>query len=124
MPSISGGKTKDEDDEVLLSKGLESCQPLANKGKTNKSRFEDCLGMAENELLEEEMAKDPIGGTECFGWYATPIGIAALWKGEKQPKSPPYELALQQGLEVGLDLSREEKEFHQTGHGLVLLFHS
>ena len=31
---------------------------------------------------------------------------------------------MKEGLEVGLDLSREEKEFHQTGHGLVLVFHS
>jgi hypothetical protein len=31
---------------------------------------------------------------------------------------------LQEGLEVGLDLSREEREFHQVSKGLVLLFHS
>jgi hypothetical protein len=33
-------------------------------------------------------------------------------------------MALKEGLEVGLDLSREEREFHQIKSGLVLLFHS
>jgi len=40
------------------------------------------------------------------------------------PTSPPFEAALQEGLQVGLDLSREEREFHQLNSGLVLLFHS
>jgi hypothetical protein len=33
-------------------------------------------------------------------------------------------VALKEGLLVGLDLSREEREFHQLRKGLVLLFHS
>ena len=33
-------------------------------------------------------------------------------------------MALKEALEVGLDLSREEREFHQVKSGLVLLFHS
>lgn len=40
------------------------------------------------------------------------------------PTPPPYDNALKEGLEVGLDLSREEREFHQVSKGLVLLFHS
>mgnify|MGYP006866429985 CR=1 FL=1 len=53
-----------------------------------------------------------------------PVGIAALWTGSSAPTPPPYENALKEGLEVGLDLSREEREFHQVSKGLVLLFHS
>ena len=42
-----------------------------------------------------------------------------------QPRRhPPFDDALQEGLKVGLDLSREEREFHQVQQGLVLLFHS
>ena len=37
---------------------------------------------------------------------------------------PPFDNALEEGLQVGLDLSREEREFHQVSRGLVLLFHS
>ena len=80
--------------------------------------------MTIRELLEDEVTAQPIGGTECFEWYATSVGIAALWKDGEAPKTPPYEFALKQGLEVGLDLSREEKEFHQIKQGLVVLFHS
>ena len=57
-------------------------------------------------------------------WHATPVGIAALWQAGAAPTAPPYEDALKEGLQVGLDLSREEREFHQLNSGLVLLFHS
>lgn len=89
-----------------------------------KTRSSEAWAMVAKELLEEEIRQQSIGTTEYFTWYATSIGIAALWTAKKPPKAPPYELALEQALEVGLDLSREEKEFHQTGQGLVLVFHS
>ena len=53
--------------------------------------------MAIRELLEDALKEPTIGTTERFSWHATP---------------------------VGLDLSREEREFHQVKSGLVLLFHS
>jgi hypothetical protein len=52
------------------------------------------------------------------------VGIAALWQAGSAPSTPPFEDALKEGLQVGLDLSREEREFHQLSSGLVLLFHS
>jgi hypothetical protein len=52
------------------------------------------------------------------------VGIAALWNAGSPPTAPPYDAALQEALQVGLDLSREEREFHQLTSGLVLLFHS
>ncbi len=80
--------------------------------------------MAIRELLEEALQEPSIGSTSCFRWHATAVGIAALWNKGQAPTSPPFEQALQEGLEVGLDLSREEREFHQIRSGLVLLFHS
>jgi hypothetical protein len=80
--------------------------------------------MAIRELLEDAMKEPSIGSTARFRWHATPVGIAALWSDKEAPASPPYEMALKEGLEVGLDLSREEREFHQIQSGLVLLFHS
>jgi hypothetical protein len=76
------------------------------------------------ELLEEAPREPEIGTTQRFRWHATPVGIAALWSAGAAPTSPPYEDALREGLLVGLDLSREEREFHQLSSGLVLLFHS
>ncbi|QNI72777.1 hypothetical protein [Synechococcus sp. NOUM97013] len=77
-----------------------------------------------NGLLDESLAEPPIGETDHFHWHATPVGIAALWHGDNAPSTPPFEEALTEGLKVGLDLSREEREFHQVTKGLVLLFHS
>ena len=75
-------------------------------------------------LLEEALVEPSIGETPCFIWHATPVGIAALWRRGQAPTPPPFEDALKEGLAVGLDLSREEREFHQLAVGLVLLFHS
>jgi hypothetical protein len=76
------------------------------------------------DLLEDALREPSIGTTPCFSWHATPVGIAALWRAGKAPQAPPFEDALKEGLQVGLDLSREEREFHQLSNGLVLLFHS
>lgn len=75
-------------------------------------------------LLEEALQEPSIGETTNFRWHATAIGIAALWRADTSPSTPPFETALKEGLEIGLDLSREEKEFHQVNKGLILLFHS
>ncbi|MGC6482710.1 MAG: hypothetical protein ACON4T_03995 [Synechococcus sp.] len=77
-----------------------------------------------NALLEDSLNEPAIGTTDCFRWHATPVGIAALWSHSHPPSTPPFDDALKEGLLVGLDLSREEREFHQVTQGLVLLFHS
>jgi len=75
-------------------------------------------------LLEEALQEPTIGETRSFRWHATAIGIASLWIDESPPSTPPFDNAIKEGLEIGLDLSREEREFHQVSEGLVLLFHS
>ena len=77
-----------------------------------------------NILLEEALNEPDIGITSRFRWHATAVGIAALWIDNEPPTTPPFGDALEEGLSVGLDLSREEREFHQVEQGLVLLFHS
>ena len=77
-----------------------------------------------NSLLEEALNQPDIGTTGRFRWHATAVGIAALLLDSAAPSTPPFEDALKEGLKVGLDLSREEREFHQIEQGLVLLFHS
>jgi hypothetical protein len=86
--------------------------------------IEPTHAMAIRELLEDALKEPSIGITPCFRWHATPVGIAALWSEGQPPSSPPFDVALREGLQVGLDLSREEREFHQVKSGLVLLFHS
>ena len=75
-------------------------------------------------LLADSLSETPIGQTKSFIWLATPIGIAALCKTNDPSIKPPFEKAVKEGVEVAIDLSREEKEFHQTERGLVLLFYS
>ncbi len=74
-------------------------------------------------LLEEALNQPPIGETANFAWNATPLGIAAIYKGIT-PSKPPYEQAIKEGEELSMDLSREEKEFYLTQKGLVLIFYS
>ena len=74
-------------------------------------------------LLEEALNQPPIGETANFDWNATPLGIAAIYKGISTSK-PPYEQAIKEGEELSMDLSREEKEFHLTQKGLALIFYS
>ena len=81
--------------------------------------------MSTQELLEDSLREPAIGQTSKFQWHATPIGIAALCKQEISHFSKSsYEDALKEALEVGLDLSREERESHYSKQGLVILFYS
>ena len=74
-------------------------------------------------LLEEALNQPMIGETANFAWNATPLGIAAIYKGIS-PAKPPYEQAIKEGEELSMDLSREEKEFYLTQKGLALIFYS
>ena len=76
-----------------------------------------------SKILEEALNQPPIGETENFAWNATPLGIAAIYKGISTSK-PPYDQAIKEGEELSMDLSREEKEFHLTEKGLALIFYS
>ena len=75
-------------------------------------------------LLEDSLTHPPIAQTKSFTWLVTPMGIAALCRSNQTTKAPPFDDAIKEGIEVALDLSREEKEYHQTEQGLILLFYS
>ena len=81
--------------------------------------------MSTQELLEDSLQDPAIGDTSSFAWHVTPVGIAALCK-EKDPclSENFYSDAIKEGLAVGLDLSREERESHYSEKGLVILFYS
>ncbi len=75
-------------------------------------------------ILLESFSENSIGQTKSFIWFATSIGIAALCKTNDLSTEPPFDKALKEGLEIAIDLRREEKEIYQTDKGLVLLFYS
>ena len=74
-------------------------------------------------ILDEALNQPIIGETTNFMWYATEIGIAAIYR-EMPPSKPPYDKAILEGEELSMDLSREEKEFYITEKGLALIFYS
>tara|TARA_Y100001968_G_scaffold316492_1_gene344388 strand:- start:335 stop:601 length:267 start_codon:yes stop_codon:yes gene_type:complete len=74
-------------------------------------------------LLEEALDQPLIGETDNFDWSATPLGIAAIYKGIS-PSKPPYDQAIKEGEELSMDLSREEREFYLTQKGLAIIFYS
>ncbi|WP_320674099.1 hypothetical protein [Prochlorococcus sp. MIT 1341] len=81
--------------------------------------------MSTQELLEDSLQDPAIGDTSRFQWHATPVGIAALCKEKEACLSEDfYANAITEGLAVGLDLSREERESHYSKKGLVILFYS
>ena len=102
----------------------EVSQAIAVPGPCPEACCMASISTALNGLLEEALQEASIGETTHFHWHATAVGIAALWHGDAPPGTPPFDQAVTEGLEVGLDLSREEREFHQVSDGLVLLFHS
>ncbi len=81
--------------------------------------------MSTQELLEDSLKEPAIEQTSKFLWHATPIGIAALSKNKCTNLSKSfYEDAIREGREIGLDLTREERESHYSKKGLVILFYS
>ena len=117
--------------EVIRSRGhssganaTKSLSSLQEQAKITMLVHMSSTNLTINILLEEALNEPDIGTTSRFRWHATAVGIAALWINSAPPSTPPFEDALKEGLNVGLDLSREEREFHQVEQGLVLLFHS
>lgn len=102
----------------------EVSQVIAENGTAHEAEGMAFISTPFNSLIEDSLQDPSIGETSHFRWHATPVGIAALWTLNQQPTVPPFEQALKEGLEIGLDLSREEREFHQIENGLILVFHS
>ena len=81
--------------------------------------------MTTQELLEDALVEPPIGHTKGFQWYSTSIGIAAL--STASDALNPEQLcqdAIKEGLDIGLELTKEEREFHSSLKGIVIIFYS
>ncbi len=81
--------------------------------------------MSTQELLEDSLVEPPIGHTKGFQWYSTPIGIAALsTASDALNPEQLYQDAIKEGLDIGLELTKEEREFHSSLKGIVIIFYS
>ena len=69
------------------------------------------------------LKNEPIGETIHFVWYITDIGIAALFKENKNLKI--YNLNVEkEAKNISLDISKEEKEYCEIEDKKLFLFYS
>ena len=76
-----------------------------------------------SDLIIDSLKKEPIGETDHFIWYITDIGIAALFK-----KKLNYETYISnvenEANKIGLDITKEEKDFFKINEKQLFLFYS
>ena len=76
-----------------------------------------------HEFILDSLKDEPIGETVHFVWYITDIGIAALFKENKNFKV--YNLnVLKEAKNISLDISKEEKEYCEIEDKKLFLFYS
>ena len=75
------------------------------------------------DLIIDSLKEEPIGETDHFIWFITDIGIAALFKREEN-----YEIfssnVENEANKIGLDITKEEKEFLKIKEKQLFLFYS
>ena len=80
------------------------------------------MNLTHNFILDS-LKDQPIGETVHFVWYITDIGIAALFKGNKNFKI--YNLNVEkEAKNISLDISKEEKEYCEIEDKKLFLFYS
>ena len=74
-------------------------------------------------FILDSLKDEPIGETIHFVWYITDIGIAALFKENKNLKI--YNLNVEkEAKNISLDISKEEKEYCEIDDKKLFLFYS
>ena len=75
------------------------------------------------DLIIDSLKEEPIGETDHFIWFVTDIGIAALFK-----KKQNYEIYSSnveiEANKIGLDITKEEKEYLKIKKKQLFLFYS
>ena len=76
-----------------------------------------------HDFILDSIKEEPIGETFHFVWYITDIGIAALFKENKNFEI--YNLIVEnEAKKIGLDVSKEEKEYCEIEDKKLFLFYS
>ena len=75
-----------------------------------------------NSLIRESLNQKPIGQSKNFVWFITEIGIAAIMK--EHGKNITSFNPLKEAIELGLDLSKEERQLIELDKKQILLFYS
>ena len=76
-----------------------------------------------HDFILDSLKEEPIGETIHFVWYVTDIGIAALFKENKNLNI--YNLNVEkEAKNISLDISKEEKEYCEIKDKKLFLFYS
>ena len=76
-----------------------------------------------SDLIIDSLKEEPIGETDHFIWFITDIGIAALFKREQNYEIYNSNVELEAN-KIGLDITKEEKEYLKIKKNQLFLFYS
>ena len=74
-------------------------------------------------LIIDSLKEEPIGETDHFIWFITDIGIAALFKRDQNYETYSSNVEIEAN-KIGLDITKEEKEFLKIKEKRIFLFYS
>ena len=75
------------------------------------------------DLIIDALNEEPIGETNHFIWFITDIGIAALFKRGENFETYSSNVEIEAN-KIGLDITKEEKEFLKIKEKKLFLFYS
>ena len=76
-----------------------------------------------SDLIIDSLKDEPIGETDHFIWFITDIGIAAIFKREQNYETYSSNVE-KEANKIGLDITKEEKEFLTIKEKKLFLFYS
>ena len=76
-----------------------------------------------SDLIIDSLKEEPIGETDHFIWFITDIGIAALFKREQNYEIYSSNVEVEAN-KIGLDITKEVKEYLKIKEKQLFLFYS
>ena len=76
-----------------------------------------------SDLIIDSLKEEPIGETDHFIWFITDIGIAALFKSNQSYEIYSSNVEIEAN-KIGLDITKEEKEYLKIKERQLFLFYS
>ena len=75
------------------------------------------------DLIIDSFKEEPIGETYHFIWFITDIGIVALFKKDENFETHSSNVEIEAN-KIGLDITKEEKEYLKIKKRQLFLFYS
>ncbi len=76
-----------------------------------------------SDLIIDSLREEPIGETDHFIWFITDIGIVALFKREQNYEIYSSNVEIEAN-KIGLDITKEEKDYLKIKKKQLFLFYS